>query len=132
MGIRTTGAVLALALVLIATAQTADKPKEGPADLERKLHGEWEGGPCEGDWTFSPDGTYQVQRYSPTQAGAALLPFALIMFALSRWSGGLVSRVGARLPLTVGPAIGAIGFSLYARPGIGGSYWADHNSNGSH
>jgi len=71
-----------------------------------------------------PMNLIQVQRYSPTEAGAALLPFALIMFTLSRWSGGLVSRVGARLPLTVGPTIAAIGFGLYARPGIGGSYWA--------
>jgi Major Facilitator Superfamily len=52
-----------------------------------------------------------------------LLPFPLIMFALSRWSGGLVARVGSRLPLTVGPAIAALGFALYARPGIGGTYW---------
>jgi len=66
----------------------------------------------------------QVQHYSPTTAGAALLPFPLIMFALSRWSGGLVARVGSRLPLTVGPAIAALGLALYARPGIGGTYWA--------
>jgi hypothetical protein len=65
----------------------------------------------------------QIQHYSPTAAGAALLPFPLIMFALSRWSGGLVARVGSRLPLTVGPAIAALGLALYARPGIGGSYW---------
>ena len=31
------------------------------------------------------------------------------MFALSRWSGGLVARIGSRLPLTVGPAIAAVG-----------------------
>src|SRR5262245_8431854 len=71
-----------------------------------------------------PMNLIQVQRYSPTEAGAAILPFALIMFALSRWSGGLVTRVGARLPLTLGPTIAALGFGLYARPGIGGSYWA--------
>ena len=65
----------------------------------------------------------QVQHYTATAAGAALLPFPLIMFALSRWSGGLVARTGSRLPLTVGPAIAALGLALYARPGIGGSYW---------
>src|SRR6059036_457080 len=65
----------------------------------------------------------QVQGYTATQAGAALLPFPVIMFALSRWSGGLVGRTGSRLPLTAGPALAALGLALYARPGIGGSYW---------
>ena len=65
----------------------------------------------------------QVQHYSATGAGAALIPFPLIMFVLSRWSGGLVARVGSRLPLTVGPIIAAVGIALYARPEIGGSYW---------
>jgi EmrB/QacA subfamily drug resistance transporter len=65
----------------------------------------------------------QVQHYSATAAGAAFLPFPLIMFMLSRWSGGLVARIGSRLPLTAGPAIAALGLALYARPGIGGSYW---------
>src|SRR5438093_4137947 len=65
----------------------------------------------------------QVQHYTATEAGAALLPFPVVMFALSRWSGGLVASIGSRLPLTVGPAIAALGVALYARPGIGGSYW---------
>ena len=65
----------------------------------------------------------QVQGYSATEAGAAVLPLPLIMFALSRWSGGLVARIGSRVPLTVGPAIAACGVALYARPGIGGSYY---------
>jgi EmrB/QacA subfamily drug resistance transporter len=65
----------------------------------------------------------QVQGYSATGAGAAILPFPVIMFAMSRWSGGLVVRVGSRLPLTAGPVIAALGVALYARPDIGGSYW---------
>jgi hypothetical protein len=65
----------------------------------------------------------QVQHYGATAAGAALLPLPLIMFALSRWSGGLFAQVGSRLPLTVGPAVAALGLALYARPGVGGSYW---------
>jgi EmrB/QacA subfamily drug resistance transporter len=66
----------------------------------------------------------QVQHYTATEAGAALVPLAVIMFALSRWAGGLVSRVGPRLPLTVGPAIAAVGVALFARGATGASYWS--------
>jgi EmrB/QacA subfamily drug resistance transporter len=65
----------------------------------------------------------QVHHYTATASGGALLPFPVIMFALSRWSGGLVARYGPRLPLTIGPAVAAAGLALFARPGTGGAYW---------
>jgi EmrB/QacA subfamily drug resistance transporter len=65
----------------------------------------------------------QVQHYSATAAGAAALPMILLLFFLSRWSGGLVARFGARVPLVAGPLVVAVGFTLFTIPFIGGTYW---------
>jgi predicted MFS family arabinose efflux permease len=65
----------------------------------------------------------QVLGYSPTAAGAALLPFPVLMFVLSPWSGGLVSRVGSRVPLTIGPLVAAAGLAMFAIMPIGRNYW---------
>jgi hypothetical protein len=75
---------------------------------------------------FLPFNLIQIQGYSATLAGAAFLPFTLIMGGLSRASGTLVDRFGARLPLIVGPVITAAGIVLMARPGMGGSFWTTY------
>ncbi len=72
---------------------------------------------------FLPLNLQQVQGYSATAAGAALLPFILLMSLLSSWTGGLVDSIGAKIPLTVGPVIAGVGFFLMSLPAIGGSYW---------
>jgi EmrB/QacA subfamily drug resistance transporter len=72
---------------------------------------------------FLPQNLIQVQGYSATAAGSALLPSMIILFFLSRWAGGLVKRYGSRLPLIVGPLIVAAGFALFARPGAHANYW---------
>ena len=77
-----------------------------------------------GTMFFLPMNLIQVHRYTPIAAGAALLPFILMMFALSRWAGGLVPRYGAKIPLVIGPAISAISFILFTLPGIDGNFWS--------
>jgi EmrB/QacA subfamily drug resistance transporter len=72
---------------------------------------------------FLPLNLIQVQHYSPTAAGAAFLPFVLIMFLLSRWAGGLVENYGPKIPLVIGPLIAAVGFALFMLPGVNAGYW---------
>jgi EmrB/QacA subfamily drug resistance transporter len=71
---------------------------------------------------FLPLDLIQIHGFPATQAGAALLPFILLMFLLSRWSGGLITRYGARLPLVAGPILSAAGFTLLAISGGGGRF----------
>jgi len=76
-----------------------------------------------GAFFLLPFDLIRVQSYKAAEAGAAFLPFPLIMFALSRWSGGLLDRFGARLPLIAGPLVTAVGFGLFALVGAGRGYW---------
>ena len=77
-----------------------------------------------GSLFFLPLTLIEVHGYSPQAAGAALLPFIVLLSLLSRWAGTLVPRIGARLPLTVGPLIAAAGFLLLALPGTDAEYWS--------
>jgi EmrB/QacA subfamily drug resistance transporter len=72
---------------------------------------------------FVPFVLINVHRYTPVAAGGALLPFILIMVVASRWSGGLVGRIGPRTPLLFGSILAGLGFLAYALPGSDGSYW---------
>jgi EmrB/QacA subfamily drug resistance transporter len=74
---------------------------------------------------FLPLNLIQVQHYSATAAGAALLPFIIIMSVLSRWSGGLIARYGPKVPLVIGPLIAASGYVLFMLPTAGGNYWTN-------
>jgi EmrB/QacA subfamily drug resistance transporter len=75
-----------------------------------------------GAFFLLPFALISVHGYSATMAGAVFLPFTAIMAVLSRWSGGLLDRVGARLPLVAGPTVVAVGFVLFALAGPQTSY----------
>ena len=68
---------------------------------------------------FVPFLFINVQGYAPVVAGSVFVPFAILQFTLSRWSGGLIGRVGARLPLVVGALLAGAGFALFALPPMG-------------
>lgn len=67
----------------------------------------------------------KTSGYSGTQAGGALLPFAIILAVLSPLMGRMAGRIGPRLPLTIGPIIVAAGFLLLLRVGPNTNYWLD-------
>jgi EmrB/QacA subfamily drug resistance transporter len=73
---------------------------------------------------FVPMNLIQLQGFTATEAGAAMIPTALLLFLLSRWAGALADRIGARPLLIVGPTIAAAGFALFIVPGVGAGYWS--------
>ncbi|GAA5021270.1 MFS transporter [Terrabacter aeriphilus] len=70
--------------------------------------------------------TLQVQTvlgYGPLLAGMASLPVTVLMLLLAARGGALASRIGPRLPMTVGPLVCATGTLLLSRVGPGSTYW---------
>lgn len=64
----------------------------------------------------------QVDGYSATFAGLSMLPFVALLVMLSRTTGALTYRFGARVLLVTGPSIVAIGFASFALA-RGTNYW---------
>ncbi len=71
---------------------------------------------------FLPFDLIQVQGYTPTEAGAALLPLVALISVLSPFAGAFAARAGMRLPLIAGPLVAALGFVLLGVPTVGDSY----------
>ena len=73
---------------------------------------------------FVPFRLMQVQGFGPLQAGTALLPFVIVVSLLSRWTGILVDRHGARLYLVAGALLTGAGFLLLMLPDATTGYLA--------
>jgi len=61
-------------------------------------------------------------HYRATAAGAAFLPFPLVMAVGGPVMGGLAGKLGSRLLLVIGPLIAGAGFALALRIGAEGAY----------
>jgi EmrB/QacA subfamily drug resistance transporter len=66
-----------------------------------------------------------VGGYGALEAGIAMLPVEVCMLLLASQGGELGSRIGPRVPMTVGPLVMAAGTLLLLRVGPGVDYWAD-------
>src|SRR5579871_79371 len=72
---------------------------------------------------YLPFGLIRLGGYSATQAGAALLPFALIMGFGASFAGTLTDRLGPRSLLTIGPIIAACGLAMLAVVDLKRPFW---------
>lgn len=67
----------------------------------------------------------QVSGFSPLAAGTALLPVTVMMLLFSARAGALATRIGPRLPMTVGPVVAGAGLLLVTRAGPDAFYLTD-------
>lgn len=66
-----------------------------------------------------------VSGYGALEAGIATLPMTVCMLLFASKGGELGSRIGPRIPMTVGPLVMAGGVLLLLRVGEDVSYWTD-------
>ncbi|NGM16186.1 MFS transporter [Verrucosispora sioxanthis] len=64
-----------------------------------------------------------VIGFSALLTGLALLPMTLLLLVGSPLTGALSTRIGPRLPLTVGPVLAAVGLLMLRGIEPGASYW---------
>jgi DHA2 family methylenomycin A resistance protein-like MFS transporter len=65
-----------------------------------------------------------VRHYSPAASGIAFLPVPPVVILANIAAGRLAARLGPRLPMAVGLAVGAVGFVLLGRIDAGTPYVA--------
>ncbi|HEV3232248.1 MAG TPA: MFS transporter, partial [Candidatus Dormibacteraeota bacterium] len=78
-----------------------------------------------GSFFLLPIELQRVMGFSPVAAGASLMPVPFLMLLLSPRAGRLSTRIGPRLPMTLGPLLAGLGLFLYVRLGPGASYVTD-------
>jgi EmrB/QacA subfamily drug resistance transporter len=64
-----------------------------------------------------------VLGYGALQAGLSTLPITVIMLLLAARGGALATRIGPRIPMTVGPLVMAVGVAWLSLLHAGSSYW---------
>lgn len=72
---------------------------------------------------FLPFLMIQIFGYTATGAGASLMPIIILLFLFSRWSGELVDKYGAKIPLVIGSLIQGLGYVFFALFAGSGSYF---------
>ncbi len=75
---------------------------------------------------FMPIHLMHVRGYTALEAGAAMLPFIIMLSLISHLAGRLADRYGARLLVTFGPILAGLGFVMLGMPGLEGSYWSTY------
>jgi MFS family permease len=78
-----------------------------------------------GSLYFVPFLMMQVHGYSAFVTGSVFLPFVAMALLLGRLGGYILTIFGVKTPLVVASLAAALGFALFAVPGVegGSSYW---------
>jgi EmrB/QacA subfamily drug resistance transporter len=128
------GAAIAIGIVLLAVFIMGERRARAKAMIPLRYFGD----PCFTSlnlMTFLLYGTFgssllllpyvliSAGGYSPVEAGMAMIPLSVLIGAGSPMMGKFASRIGPRIPLTVGPLIVAGGFLLATRVASDQAYW---------